>query len=155
MLVNDKGLQKEHSGVGKPGSMRTLTWSLLHLSPRGVAEEAPGPRAAAYWREVGSFLVLSPSGPKKQRGHRLFSASLVRTLVLRAVCRLCGSRRRGDSRAGMLGKVWRCEWLGAPWRDTLLGEALRCTSEGVAAEHIWLGPASRTTHEASTLFSHP
>lgn len=85
-------------------------WSLLHLPPRGAAEGAPGPRAAAYWLGVGSFLVLSPSGRGTQRSHRLVSASLVRTLVLRAAGRLCGSGRRGDSGVGELGNVWSCEW---------------------------------------------
>lgn len=78
-------------------------------------------------------------------GHReataSVSASLVRTLFLCAAGRLCSSRSRGGSRAGELGNAWSCEWLGAPWRVTLLGKARQCfTSEGVAAEHICLGP---------------
>lgn len=155
MRADDKGLQRERSGLGNQGQCKHSPGPDSTCHPGEQQRERQAPGRLHTGRGVGSFLVPSPSGPGTQRGHRLVSASLVRTLVLRAAGRLCGSQRRGNSRAGELGNVWSSEWLGAPWRDTLLGEALGCTSEGVAAEHIWLGPASRSTREASTLFSHP
>lgn len=109
--------------------MQTLTWSLLHLPPRGAAAGAPDPRAAAYCR--GDLVpCLCPSGPGTHRGHSLFSAD--QDLSFAHSWQAPWQRARGDSRTGELGNVRSCEWLGAPWREAPLGETPRCTSEGGA-----------------------
>lgn len=139
--------------------MQTLTWSLLHLPPRRAAAGAPGSRAAAYWRGVGP---RSLSCAPQDLGHRgVTVSSLLRWPGPWFCAQLAGSvaasaapRGQLDWRAGESLEL-RSSWGRPGKRFGWVKRPVHQRGRGGAAEHIWLGPASRTTREASTLCSHP
>lgn len=99
-----------------------------HLVPTPPATQGSSSRSA---RPQGGCILagggpsfLCSSGPGTQ-GSQPLLCSAGQDLGFARSWWAPGSRHRGHSRIGELGNVWSCEWLGAPWRETLLGEAPR------------------------------